>query len=528
MAATFEFGAVVGQPEADSAAVSVLKKGGNAVDAAVTAALLSGVVAPQSSGIGGYGGFLTVCIDGEVSCIDFNTVAPQAAHPKMFQVTRSDGRFGSLVREYANELGYQAISVPGVLAGLDLALETFGRTSMADALKPAIRACEKGFRLSANLASAIANHEARLRKFPETAKLFLVDDAVPQSGDRGKNPQLGKLLTQVAEKGVREFYEGRIADRIVKHIEENGGILSKDDMASYQARVVEPVHSICMEYDVYGPPLCSAGVSLVQMCALADEAGLDIYARDAAKLAHGMVEVIRASWMDRYRHFGDPNKMSVPLDTLMSDIHLGATSREINKHIEEGTRGQSLLRPLYTGGTTHISVIDAQRNMASLTLTHGPAFGSFVTIPRMGLLMNGGMSRFDPGSGLKNSVGGGKAPVTNMCPAVILREGEPFMSIGASGGTRIPSSVFQVLARRMVLDEDAEWAMSAPRVHTEGNEWVRLEEEFGEVTPAYLKSIGYELNKKGSAAANVRLVEVTEDGLLAVYDPRMKAKEKGY
>ena len=136
MAATFEFGAVVGQPETDSAAVSVLKKGGNAVDAAVTAALMAGVVAPQASGIGGYGGYLTVCIGGEVSCIDFNTVAPQAAHPKTFHVTRSDGRFGSLVREYANEVGYQAISVPGVLAGLDLALEKFGRTSMADPLSP--------------------------------------------------------------------------------------------------------------------------------------------------------------------------------------------------------------------------------------------------------------------------------------------------------------------------------------------------------------------------------------------------------
>jgi gamma-glutamyltranspeptidase/glutathione hydrolase len=432
------------------------------------------------------------------------------------------------VRDYANELGYQAISVPGVLAGMDLALEKFGRISLADALKPSIAACEKGFRVSANLATAVAECEARMRQFPETAKLFLTNDAVPKSGDRGKNPNLGKLLTLIAEKGAREFYEGRTADRMVKHIEENGGILSKDDLASYQARVVEPIHSICMEYDVYSPPLCSAGVSLVQMCALADEAGLDVFERDAPKLAHGMIEIIRASWMDRYRHFGDPQKIKVPMDTLMSDIHLGATAREIHKYVEEGTRGQALLRPLYTGGTTHISAVDVQRNMASLTLTHGPSFGSCVTIPRTGLVMNAGMSRFDPGSGLKNSVSGGKAPITNMCPAVILREGQSFMSIGASGGTRIPSSMFQVLARRLVLEEDTEWSISAPRVHSEGNEWVRVEEEFGEAAPAYLKSIGYDLNKKGSAAANVRLIEVTEDGLLAAYDPRMKAKEKGY
>ena len=368
-----------------------------------------------------------------------------------------------------------------------------------------------------------------MRQFPETAKLYLAKDGTPlKAGDRCSNPQLGKLLALIAEKGVREFYEGKTADRIVNFISENGGILTKEDLASYRARVVDPVHSICMEYDVYSPPLCSAGVSLIQMCALADEAGLDVFAKDETKLAHGIVEIIRASWMDRYRHFGDPLKMKIPMDTLLSDIHMGATAREVQKHVEEGTRGQALLRPLYSGGTTHISVIDAQRNMASLTVTHGPSFGSFVTIPRTGMVMNAGMSRFDPGSGLKNSVDGGKAPITNMCPAVILREGESFMSIGASGGTRIPSSMFQVLARRLVLEEDTEGSIAAPRVHSEGNEWVRVEETFGQAVPAYLKSIGYDLNKKGSAAANVRLVEVTEDGLLAAYDPRMKAKEKGY
>jgi gamma-glutamyltranspeptidase/glutathione hydrolase len=358
--------------------------------------------------------------------------------------------------------------------------------------------------------------------------LFLPDEVLPNAGDRGKNPLLGKMLSTVAEKGVREFYEGKTAERIAEYVTESGGILSKEDMASYEAHVVDPVHASCMEYEVYSSPLCSAGISLVQMCAIADEAGLDLYARDAAKLAHGLIEIIRAAWMDRYRHFGDPRHLNVPLDILLSDVHMGATSREVAKHIADGTRGQSLLRPMYSGGTTHISVVDAERNMVALTLTHGPAFGSFVTIPKMGLLMNSGMSRFDPGSGLKNSVGPGKAPVTNMCPAIILCDGAPVMTLGASGGTRIPSSMFQVLTRRLVLEEDTEWSIGAPRVHSEGNEWVRLEEEFGEIAPAYLKSIGYTLNKKGSAAANMRLIEVTEDGLLAAYDPRMKAREKGY
>ncbi|MDA0747272.1 MAG: gamma-glutamyltransferase [bacterium] len=527
MPSTFEEVAVVGQPEADSAAVNVLKKGGNAVDAAVAAALLSCVLMPHHTGIGGYGGMMVVCINGKVSCVDFNTVAPQAATSKMFQVVRSDGRFGSLVKDRANETGPLAISVPGVLAGLSLATETYGKLPLADLLAPAIRACKNGFRVPAAYAEAVAAHEKRVRAFPETAKLFLVDDALPTTKDRAANPNLGKLLEQVAQKGAEEFYKGKIADQIVSYIQESGGILTKEDMETYEARVVEPAQAACMGYDLYSAPLCSSGPSLLQMCRIAEVAELDMWARDAARLAHGMAETIRAAWLDRYRHFGDPRFVDVPLNMLTSDVNIGATGREIAGHIAEGTRGQSLLRPLYSGGTTHISVVDRDRNMVSLTLTHGPAYGSCVTIPKTGLLMNAGMSRFDPGSGLSNSVGPGKAPVVNMCPTLILQDGRPSMTLGASGGTRIPSSLFHVLSRRLVLGEDLDWAVGAPRVHSEGNEWVMLEEEFGELAPEYLKSIGYTL-KKGRAAAHVRAIEVGEDGtLLACLDPRLRGKEKG-
>ncbi len=528
MPSTFDQGAVVGQPETDTAGVNVLKKGGNAVDAAVTAALLASVLAPHANGIGGYGGMMVVYMGGEVRCIDFNTVAPRAATPKMFEVTRSDGRFGSSVRDKANAVGYRAMSVPGVLAGLGLALETFGTLSLADALAPAIRACQNGFRVSAGFADRVAGSERNIRMFPETARLLLIDDAPPKSGDRAKNTYLGRMLEQVAKKGVEEFYKGRIADRIVAHIQENGGILAKEDMEAYQARLVEPVHAACMGHDLYSAPLCSSGISLIQMCRIGEVAELDLWARDAARLAHGMTETIRAAWLDRYRHFGDPKVVDVPLDMVMSDVNIGATGREVADTIAEGKHGQCLLRPLYSGGTTHISVVDADRNMVSLTLTHGPSYGSFVTIPRMGLTMNAGMSRFDPGSGLPNSVGPGKVPMVNMCPTLVLKDRDPFLTIGASGGTRIPSSLFQVLTRRMVLDEDLPWAVSAPRVHSEGNEWVMMEEEFGEAAPDYLKTVGYTL-RKGKAAANVRAIEVAESSeLIATLDPRLGGREKGY
>ncbi len=528
MSLTFDHGAVVGQPEADTAGVAVLKKGGNAVDAAVTAALLASVVASHASGIGGYGGMMVIYMGGEVRCIDFNTVAPRAAAPTMYEVLRSDGRFGSTVKDGANAVGYRAVSVPGVLAGLALALERFGTFSLADALAPAVRACQNGFRISAAYADRVASCERNIRMFPETARLLLVDNAPPRTGDRAKNTYLGKMLEQVARKGVEEFYKGRIADRIVAHIQENGGILAKEDMEAYQARLVEPVHATCMGYDLYSAPLCSSGVSLLQMCRIAEVAELDLWARDAARLAHGMTETIRAAWLDRYRHFGDPRAVDVPLDMVMSDVNIGATGREVADYVSEGKHGQCLLRPLYSGGTTHISVVDVDRNMVSLTLTHGPSYGSFVTIPRMGLTMNAGMSRFDPGSGLPNSVGPGKAPLVNMCPTLVLKDRDPSMTIGASGGTRIPSSLFQVLTRRLVLDEDLDWAVSAPRVHSEGNKWVMMEEEFGEAAPAYLRSVGYTL-RKGSAAASVRAIEVAESSeLMATLDPRLDGKEKGY
>jgi len=524
----FEQAAIVGQPEADRAGLSVLKKGGNAVDAAVTTALLSSVVMPSQCGIGGYGGVLLVYVNGEVTCIDFNTAAPLAAKPNMFPVVSSDGRSGSFVKDRVNEVGPLAISVPGVLAGLNLALERFGTLSMSEALAPAIRACKNGFRISASYVSQVEEYERRIRMFPETENLLQVGDELPKSGDRVKNTHLAKVLEQISNKGTEEFYKGRIADRIVTYLQENGGILTKEDFEAYRPRVVESVRGSCAGYDLYTAPLCHNGLSLLQMLRIAEVADLGHWARDTGRFAHGMVEAIRASWLDRYRHFGDPSKVQVPRERLLSDAHLKATGEEVSGHVSEGTRGQCLMRPPGSGGTTHISVVDADRNMVSLTFTHGPGYGSFVTIPRMGLLMNSGMSRFDPGPGLPNSIAPGKIPINNMCPVIILGDGQPVMTIGGSGGTRISTSLLQVLARCLCMDEDLAWAISAPRVHAEGNEWAMVEEEFGETAPAYLKEVGYKL-RKGLAAAKVRAIEVTDSGELhAVIDPRLGGREKGY
>lgn len=525
--AIFESGTVVGQPESDSAGVSVLKKGGNAVDAAVTSACLGAILAPWANGFGGYGGWMLVHKDGETHCVDFHTKAPKAADPKMYTIAGGDGRFGARVKDRENEIGFKAVSVPGMLAGIELALEKFGTLSLADTLAPAIKACDKGFKVTANYAKRIAEYEETIRQFPDTAKLLLAGGELPKSGDKIVNADLGKMLAQVATKGAKEFYQGRIADRIVKYVQEGGGILEKEDLAEYEAKLVDPVKASFAGREIHTSPLCSAGVSLVQMCKTGENAELDLWARDSPRLSHGLIEVIRAAWMERYRHFGDPEAMRVPLDMILSDVSIGASGTEIASHIAEGTRGQALLRPMYAGGTTHISAVDSDRTMVSLTLTHGPAFGSFATIPRMGLLMNSGMSRFDPGPGLKNSVDSGKSPIVNMTPIIMLDEGKAFLTMGGSGGTRIQSSMFQVLARHFLLGEDFEWAMGAPRVHSEGNEWARIEEEFGEMAPDYLTQIGYEL-REGEAAAMIRGIKIEDEKLLSMYDPRMKAKEKGY
>ncbi len=528
MSTVFEQAAVVGQPEADGAGLSVLKKGGNAVDAAVTTALLSGVVMPSQCGIGGYGGAMLVYMNGEVTCIDFNTAAPLAAKPNMYSSIRSDGRFGSLVQGRVNEMGPLAISVPGVLAGLNLALERFGTLSMSDALVPAIRACKNGFRISAAYARHVEENEQRIRRFPETARLLQVGEALPRAGDRAKNGYLGKVLEQIAKNGVEAFYKGRIADRIVTYLQENGGILTKEDFEAYRPRIVASEHGTCAGYDLHAAPLCHSGLSLLQMCRIAEVADLGHWARDAGRFAHGMVEVMRASWLDRYMHLGDPDRIRVPRERLLSDIHLKSTGRDVAGYVSAGGRGRCLMRPLGTGGTNHISVVDADRNAVALTFTHGPGWGSYVTVPRMGLLMNSGMSRFDPGPGLPNSIAPGKAPLVNMCPVIILGDGQPVMTIGGSGGTRIATSLLQVLARCLLMDEDLSWAISAPRIHSEGNEWVMMEKEFGETAPAYLQEVGYTL-RKGQAAAQVRAIEVTADGTLhAVMDPRLSGREKGY
>lgn len=493
-------GRVNGQPQAAAAGMEVLAAGGNAIDAVVAAALVAGVVAVPSTGIGGYGGHLVVARPGgKVQAIDFNTTAPAAARPDVFPLDDKGA-----VKVGVNNHGWRAAGVPGVLAGLQLALDRFGTKKFPELVKPAIKYARDGFGVSKNLAQAIQRARAQFARDRGSAKLFLTDRGEPLAeGARFRNPDLADLLQRLADKGrVDDFYTGGIAKQIAAAFRANGGLVTADDLAAYRAVEATPLRLDWRGHTLYTPPPTSGGLTVLQ--ALAILKALD-WKEDGPAGVQARVEALRLAWADRLRLLGDPRHTDVPVERLLSDRHQKACADKVraavaaNKPAAAGSVG----RP--AGGTIHLNAVDAAGLMVALTFTHGNAFGAQVTVPGLGLVLGHGMFRFDPRPGHPNSVGPGKRPLHNMCPTVVTRDGTPILALGATGGRKIPNTVFDVLAYRLGEGRPLADAVTAPRVHTEGDLTLTLEKTWPAAVVERFERAGYAV--RTGVGANLNAIE---------------------
>jgi gamma-glutamyltranspeptidase/glutathione hydrolase len=489
-------GLVTGQPEGAEAGKTVLTAGGNAIDAVVAAALVAGVVAVQGTGIAGYGGHLVLAKpDGKAFAIDFNTTAPAALKPDTFTVDEKAN-----VKDRANTFGWLAVGVPGVLAGLQLALDTFGTKSFAELVKPAIRFAKEGFPVTKGLATAIRGAKERLAKDPGSAKLFFARGEPLAEGAAYKNPDLGDLLQTLANRGnVSTFYKGDIADAIASAFKKNGGLVTVDDLATYKARAVKPLSLEFAGHTLYTPPPTSGGLTVLQ--ALATLAALDWGKTDAAEPAttQAKVEALRVAWHDRFALLGDPDHTKVPVEQLLSEKHARATAERVRVAVKAKKALEGTSDGLPSGGTIHLNAVDATGLTVALTLTHGGYFGAQVTIDGLGLVLGHGVSRFDPRPNRANSIAPGKRPLHNMCPTVVTKSGKPVLALGAIGGRRIVNTVFDVLAYRFGRSLPLADAVKAPRIHTEGGAALTLEAAWPARTSDYLKDAGYDV-KTGPGA----------------------------
>ena len=475
-------------PQAAEAGAEVLRRGGNAVDAAVACAFACWVVEPWMNGIGG-GGYMVIHdpASGETQTVEFPMVAPAGATERMFPLKsteRDAALFGwPTVVDNANIVGPRAVAVPGAVAGLALALERFGTISLAEAMAPAIRWAEEGFPVTWHTTLKITQDLATLRDDAGSAALFLDPAGVPwftldeSNPVMLRQPELAITMRTIADQGPRAFYEGEIAQRIVAHLRSNGGVFAESDFAAYEAKIVPAIRAPYHGHEIATVGKATGGTTLAESMRLLDGFDLAASGHNTPESLHVMAEAFRIAFADRFAYLADPTYMEVPLEALFSDAYIDGRRAGIERGtvspVRAGTRSAlgvthqlpgSMADYSSGGSTTHLSVIDGNGMAVSLTQTLLSLWGSRVTVPGTGVLLNNGMMWFDPEPGRPNSVAGGKRPLSNMTPTLLLKDGKAVAALGASGGRRILNCVAQIAMNLADHGMTMQPAVGAPRI----------------------------------------------------------------
>jgi len=517
------------EARATGVGIDILQQGGNAVDAAVAVGFALAVTLPRAGNIGG-GGFMLLHLaeSGKTVAIDYRETAPKSATKKMF--LRADGAVDRDRIRYS----HRSVGVPGTVAGLTLALRRYGTMPLEKVMAPAIRFAAEGILVSRNMARQLKRRANRLKKVSETKRVFFGKDGEPlKAGDRLLQSDLAESLRSIAKGGATAFYKGEVARRLVAEMKANKGNITAQDLADYRAVIREPVHGRYRGYDVYSmPPPSSGGIHLVQMLNVLEGYDLAAFGPNSAASIHHMAEAMKRAYADRSKHLGDPDFWTVPVKGLMSKKYATALRRGVDPRRATPAHeiGPGKPQAYESNETTHFSVMDRFGNAVSNTYTLNFGYGSGIVAKGTGILLNNEMADFAAKPGVPNAFGlmggdanavdGGKRPLSSMSPTIVLRDGKPFFATGSPGGSRIITSVLQlvvnVLDHRMNIAE----ASHAPRFH---HQWLpdrlQLEEGFASDTIRLLKKMGHEI-KVGRPMGSLQSVMRTKDGFLGASDPR--------
>jgi gamma-glutamyltranspeptidase/glutathione hydrolase len=494
-------------PWAVEAALDILDRGGNAVDAAVTAAFAIGVVEPWMSGLGG-GGFMTIQMaDGARHVIDYFSRAPQAATPDMFEMTegaRADVVGFSGVKDEANAYGPRAVAVPGMVAGMALALERFGTKEIGEAVAPAIAFAEQGFPVDWYRGMLLASQEPIIRRDAETARIFLKDGIAPaplfgKELPRIAQPDLAHTLRRIAATGRDGFYRGETAERIAAHLHSLGGILTTDDLARYEPTIVDPLVLNYRDVELVLLPYQAGGITTGEAFNILD--GVDVRSTgfNTAATLHHIAEASRRGYADRFAYVGDPDYTDVDWERLASKEYAAHRRAEIDpRHASRPRPGEGIARGVMEraamqadgGCTTHLSIVDREGNMVSLTQTLTLIFGAAVTVPGTGVLLNDTMNLFDPLPDGPNEIQPGKRPASSMAHVIAVREGTPILAVGAPGGRRIMDTCLQMTLDTIDFDLDIASACAAPLIDCAGPELL-VDDRLPAATRTKLREMGH-------------------------------------
>lgn len=531
-------GMVVSQQHlASNVGLEILKQGGNAVDAAVATGLALAVVLPRAGNLGG-GGFMLVHLSEEnkTIAVDYREMAPLAAHRDLFldkdgNVDKKKARFSRL-----------SSGVPGTVAGFELALEKYGTMEWSEVIKPAIKLAEKGFIVNWDMANQLSRRSTRMKSTPATAKIFYKDGGeLYQAGDLFQQADLATSLKQLQKHGSKAFYHGEIAKKIVADMEKHGGIITAQDLAEYTPVIRQPLVGQYREHTVVTMPLASSGgVHLIQMLNILEHFPLSDYGVNTADSIQIMAETMKYAYADRSKHLGDIDFYDVPVEWLTSKKYAASIAKKISlDNVTPSSEINAGTEPQYESpDTTHFSVVDQWGNAVSNTYTLNFSYGSGIVAEGTGILLNNEMDDFSAKPGVPNGYGliGGEAnaiepkkrPLSSMTPTMVFKGEDLKLVTGSPGGSRIITTVLQMVVNFVDFGMNVAEATHTPRFH---HQWLPdrlfVEPAINQDTRQLLEQRGYELYES-STMGSTQSIQV-EDYIYGSSDPRRpNAEAAGY
>ena len=538
------------------AGVEILKRGGNAVDAAVAVAFALAVVEPAAGNIGGGGFMLIRLADGKATFLDYRETAPGKATRDMYV-----GKDGKLDAE-ASVIGFRSVAVPGTVAGLALALKTWGSMKLADVMAPAILLAENGFPISESLAHEFEQERKGLQRFASSRHIFLNDGKMFRPGDTLHQPELAATLKRIARKGATEFYSGETARMLVDDMSRLGGLITLDDLAKYQPKIREVLQA---KYESNGhawevltsPPPSSGGIAIIEALNMLQSVPLKGW--DDVESVHMVAEVMRRVFADRAAYLADPDYSNVPVAGLTDPCYAKEVSATIDSQRASSSKVIKAGNPHTCGAaahnapvtqtlvslgegphTTHFSVVDAAGNAVASTYTLNDSYGSHAT-SSAGFLLNDEMDDFTTQPGVPNALFGlmqseanaiapGHRPLSSMTPTILLRDGKLSFVTGSPGGPTIISATLLSVLDWMRLGMEPQVAIDAPRFH---HQWlpdrILMERTFPDSLESALNARGHATHRVGQmGVVNAIAIDPATGDRLGAADPRHDGAAVGY
>ena len=452
--------AATSQPLATQVALDVMKKGGNAIDAAIAANAMLGLVEPTGNGIGG----------------DLFAIVWDAKSKQLYGLNGSGRSPKSLSLQWFKDNGYEKIpshgplpvSVPGAVDGWFMLHEKFGQLQMSDVLQPTIDYANEGFPVSQLIAYYWDRSVPRLSEFPGFSEQFTKEGKAPKEGEIWRNPNLAKTLMAIAKGGRAAFYEGEMAQTIADYMQANGGFLSYEDLATHRGEWVKPVSSNYRGYDVWELPPNGQGIAALQILNVMEQYDVAAMGHDSAEYVHLFVEAKKLAFEDRAKYYADPAYNQIPVKTLISKSYARQRAKLIDlkragKHYPAGNPA------LDHGDTIYLTTADQEGNMVSLIQSNYRGMGSGMTPPGLGFILQDRGEMFSLKEGHFNVFAGGKRPFHTIIPAFVTKEGQPWMSFGLMGGAMQPQGHAQIIINMVDFGMDVQAAGDAPRIHHTGS-----------------------------------------------------------